>query len=96
MPKSSKPSAAELLARLSGRKKMEPTKEDAVQDIESARIDLERLKKIDPRPPQSVINNATALLMTFEETYRSVVGDRYKKRPDMRLKDENLPPLLAR
>ena len=88
-PQSKKPSAAELLARLSGRQKMEPTKEDAIQDIESARLAHEALKKkTDPPPTQTELNNAAGLLMTFEDTYKSVVGDRYTKRPQMRLKDE--------
>ena len=33
-PKPSKPSALELLARLSGKKKMEPTVQDAIEEIE--------------------------------------------------------------
>ena len=73
---------------MSGRKKMEPTKADAVQDIESARLELERIKAMDPRPSQAVVNNAAGVLMTFEDTYKSVVGDRYNKRPAMRQKDE--------
>ena len=67
---------------------MEPTKADAVQDIESARLELERIKAMDPRPSQAVVNNAAGVLMTFEDTYKSVVGDRYNKRPAMRQKDE--------
>ena len=87
-PQSKKPSAAELLARLSGRQKMEPTKEDAIQDIESCPAPEALKKKTDPPPTQTELNNAAGLLMAFEDTYKSVVGDRYTKRPQMRLKDE--------
>ena len=79
-PQSKKPSAAELLARLSGRQKMEPTKEDAIQDIESARLAHEALKKkTDPPPTQTELNNAAGLLMTFEDTYNTLkYADRAK------------------
>ena len=79
-----KPSALELLARLSGKKSMAPTALDSIEEIEAARVHHEKLLASRPRPPQDVLNSANGSVIMQEESYRTTCGVQYKKRPAMR------------
>jgi len=75
-----KPSAAELLARMGGKKKMEPSVLDAIDDIEAARVHLEKLEKA-KSSSTAELQSASGGVFEARSRHKQVAGMEYKPRP---------------
>jgi hypothetical protein len=82
-----KPSAMELLARMSGKKKMEPSVQDAIDDVEANRVHVEKLTQA-KASTLAELQSASGGGLQARARYKQVAGAEYKLRPaPMRLAD---------
>ena len=81
------PSALELLACMSGKEKMEPATQDAIEEIEAARLQLEKLAGVVPQAEQAEINSAKGAVLQSAGLCKTATGVDYKKRPPVRPED---------
>ena len=75
---------------MSGKKKMEPSPIDAIEELEAAKRHKEKVHAMRPRPPQAEIISVDGSVLQAKDNYKAVAGAEYKERPPVRAKDRQV------
>ena len=80
-----KSSAAELLSRMSGKKKLEPSARDVLEEHAAASRELRRLKAArgTDDSSQKAINAAWGAQIQWEDKYKFASGDKFRQPPEL-------------